>query len=449
MLNEENNGLCGLTEKERIRLSVIESYIKKEISSADAKTKLTVCSRQLRRIVKQYKLNRSGIVHGLSGRASNNNVCGRNKKAVMRLYKEKYSECSYAHTSDMLLQRDGIKVSHATLRNWLIKSGVEKVKPQKKRYYKRRDPRPRFGEMVQMDGSFHDWFGDGQMLCLIHMVDDATKQSLAILNAGETTLGCLQVLKMWCEKFGVPRALYVDKDSVFRINHKNHQLSIEEQLSGETEHLTEFGKVCKQLGIEIIFANSPQAKGRVERRHAIFQTRFVQELKLDGIKTMEQANDFLLRDGGFLNGINLKFTVEAKEECSACTFLPQAELDKAFTIKHYRKVKNDYTIQFRNMIYQLPKKSYLYTKSDVLITVDLSNNIAIYAGSLKLDFTVKSLNEYKSLELTCVQKQTTKPHQMLGSLPQLSLSAMARKNKHKSPWSKSTSIYSKKEASQP
>jgi hypothetical protein len=360
----------------------------------------------------------------------------------MKLYQEKYSECSYAHTSDMLLHRDGIKVSHATLRSWLIKAGVERVRPQKKRYYKRRDPRPRFGELVQMDGSFHDWFGDGQMLCLIHMVDDATKQSLAILNAGETTLGCLQVLKMWCEKFGVPRALYVDKDSVFRINHKNHQLSIEEQLSGETEHLTEFGKVCKQLGIEIIFANSPQAKGRVERRHAIFQTRFVQELKLDGIKTMEQANNFLLRDGGFLNDINLKFTVEAKEKCSACTFLPQAELDKAFTIKHYRKVKNDYTIQFKNMIYQLPKKAYLYVKSDVLITIDLADNIAIYAGSLKLAFTAQALDEYKASQALQVQPQTVKPDH---TRPQLSLSAMARKNKHKSPWSKSTSLCAKKE----
>jgi len=138
---------------------------------------------------------------------------------------------------------------------------------------------------VQVDGTFYDWSGDGHMYCLMHFVDDATKTSLAMLFDGETTIAALTILKLWCEKYGIPSALYMNKDSVYRVNDKHAVATIEEELAGNPEPRTNFAKVCDKLGIKLIFANTPQAKGRVERRHAIFQDRFVKELKLLGKST--------------------------------------------------------------------------------------------------------------------------------------------------------------------
>lgn len=175
----------------------------------------------------------------------------------------------------------------------------------------------------------------------------------------------------------MPKALYMDRDSVYKINDKHAVATIEEELEGHTEARTNFAKVCNKLGIRLIFANTPQAKGRCERRHALFQDRFVKELKLYGITNMERANEFLLKSGGFLEDVNSQFTIAAKE-VSTCIKLTKNELYQLFTIDESRIVHNDHTVHFKNVVYQLTKACKVTAKSKVIVKTYIDGKIAIY-----------------------------------------------------------------------
>lgn len=321
------------------------------------------------------------------GKSSNNSGDDAQRNKIIELYKTQYLGFNYVHASELLEKRDDIRVHPNTLRYYLLNAGITKPQKKHKEYHKHRQPRERFGELVQLDGSFHDWFGDGQMLCLMHMVDDATGTSLAMVFDGETTDSALHILHKWCTLYGVPDALYTDKDSVYRVNERR-DLSMEEQLAGDEQKTTEFGKVCKRLNIDIIYAHSPQAKGRVERKHAIYQDRFVKEIKLFGLQTIPEINDYLLKDDGFIANINAKFTVPAQNSNSTCLKLTPDVLREYFTINSTRIVRNDYTISFKKQIYQLQRnRSVINAKSKVMIKIHLDGEMTIHSGTYQLKYT--------------------------------------------------------------
>ena len=375
-------------QKVKFRVMVLQALQDKEIDRATASARIGVTLRQLSRLQTRYKSEgEAGLFHRLIGKSSNNSGDDEMRSKVIGLYKTQYLGFNYVHASELLERRDGIKIHPNTLRYYLLNAGITKPQKKHKEYHKRRQPRERFGELVQMDGSFHDWFGDGQMLCLMHMVDDATGTSLAMVFDGETTNAALHILHKWCTLYGIPDALYTDKDSVYRVNEKQ-ALSIEEELAGDEQKLTEFGKVCQRLNIDIIYAHSPQAKGRVERKHAIYQDRFVKEIRLLGLSSVPEINDYLLKPDGFTANINAQFTIPARNSAATCLKLPPEKLSGYFTIDSSRMVRNDYTISFRNQVYQLERNcSAVNAKSKVTVKIHLDGEMSIHSGVHQLKYS--------------------------------------------------------------
>jgi hypothetical protein len=247
------------------------------------------------------------------------------------------------------LAEAGWAVDHETLRRWLLMA--KKWERQRRRgpHRERRERRAHFGELVQMDGSHHRWFGpDHPKACLMVLVDDAQGTTWAWMAEEETTEAAMRGAWQWCERYGIPRALYADRKNVFVTP---REPTIEEQLAGEVPR-TEFGRACAKLDIEIISAHSPQAKGRVERKHAVFQDRFVKELRLRGITTIEGANALLA--GGFLDELNRKFSCPAREVNDFHRPLPPGlDLGAVFCFEETRTVGNDWTVRWHNRWFQI------------------------------------------------------------------------------------------------
>jgi hypothetical protein len=274
------------------------------------------------------------------------------KKAVLSRCQKRYEGFGPVLAMEKLAG-EGYALGRETLRRWLIEEGL--WRPCRKAAHHRswRERKGHFGEMVQMDGSHHQWFvGAQKMNCLMNMVDDATGTTLAVLGEQETTELAMRTLLLWCELYGIPRALYTDKKNVFVTT---REPTIEEQLAGQ-EPLTAFGKVCAKLGIEIITANSPQAKGRVERKHAVFQDRFVKELKLQSITTIPEANTLL--HNGFVDTLNRKFACPPADPTDLHRPAPtRRKLREIFSFENTRVVSKDWTVRCENRLYQILKRN--------------------------------------------------------------------------------------------
>lgn len=378
-------------QKTKLREMIFLAYLGDQISRDSAISRIGVSNRQFIRLQNRFTTDKN-LSHKLCNQASNHSISATTKTTVLELCKSKYQGWNYEHTHDALLEREQINISPDTLRTWLLAAKLTVPKRRQPRKYMRREPKAQFNEMLQLDGTFGDFLGDGRMLCLMHLVDDATKTSLAILGDAECTESAMNILYQWCLKYGVPQAIYCDQHSTYKVNEKQ-RVTIEEELEGEKIiHLSEFGKVCQRLGIKQIFAHSPQAKGRVEHKHLLYKDRWVKELKLDEIKTIEEANLYLATAGGFIDKLNDKFTIEAREARPACVLPTLADLTEQFAILNTRTVRNDYTVQLDNVVYQLPKNTVVNARAKVVIKRYLDRSIAIFAGEHKLKYTI--INNY-------------------------------------------------------
>jgi hypothetical protein len=283
---------------ERIRLEAFGRVKRKEITVVAAAELMGLSLRQARRLWKRFKANGDeGLVHRLRGRASNRRLSADVADRVVKLHQERYADFGPTFACEKLVG-DGLELSPDTLTALLKARGLWQRRRRRGRHRKRRERRSCLGSMVQMDGSHHDWFEGRSGRCvLMVMIDDATSQTYARFYLAETTDAAFDVMGRWVKMRGLPRSLYVDGHSIYR--DEDHP-----------DHPTQFGRACKQLGVELIRAHSPQAKGRVERRNAVFQDRLVKELRLRGISDMAQANVFL--DGKFLNELNSKLRHRAQ-----------------------------------------------------------------------------------------------------------------------------------------
>lgn len=370
--------------KTKLREMIFLAYLNGEVSRAVALDRIGVSNRQFIRL--QNKFNRDkNLRHGLCGKASNYSINPEVKNKVLDLCKTDYKGWNYEHIHDSLISRNKISIHTDTIRNWLLSAKISLPKKRIPRKYLRREPKAQFNEMLQLDGTFADFLGDGRMLCLMHLVDDATKTSLAMLFEAESTNSALQILYQWCLKYGIPQSIYSDRHSAYKVNDRQ-KLTVEEELEGCTARLSEFGKVCSKLGIKQIFAHSPQAKGRVERKHQLYKDRWIKELRLANITNIADANVYLKDE--FVDKINVKFTIDAKEARTACDLPTPTVLAEQFTIDTIRTVRNDYTIQFNNVHYQLPKNTIVNAKAKVIIKTYLDESLAIFAGKNKLKYTV-------------------------------------------------------------
>jgi len=342
-----------LAKIERARRVVMAKVMKSEMKISEASELLGLSYRQTFRIAKRYGAEGAvGLVHRSRGRTSNRAWDEAKKGKILERYAERYAGYGPTFTVEKL-EGDGYGVDHETLRRWLIREGLWQKRRRRKEHRKWRARKEHFGELVQMDGSPHHWFGsDGQTACLLNMIDDAQGTVFALLDREETTAIAMRALWGWIERYGIPKALYVDFKNVYITT---REPTIEEQLRGECP-LTQFGKACKKLGIEILGAHSPQAKGRVERSNGVHQDRLVKELQLAGIADLNRANAFLRET--YLDGHNKRFVVTAKSRVDFHRPVPKGlDLRTVFCIEEERHVNNDWTVRFNNRYFQILKEN--------------------------------------------------------------------------------------------
>lgn len=337
-----NRGVISMTRKELRRVEVLSRVLRKELTLREAASMMKISYRQAKRIYKRFREEGAqGIAHKQRGQISNRSTAQALKAKILERYQERYSGFGPTLATEKLVE-EGFKIDHETLRRWLLQNGLWKKKKAKKAQRQRRQRRPHFGELIQLDGSEHNWFGEEHpKSVLMNMIDDATNTTYSLLAEKECTESAMQVLRAWIERYGVPQGLYTDRHSVYGS-------------SGDSP--TQFGRACEELGIELIFAKSPQAKGRVERWNGIYQDRFVKELRLRQIQELSSANIWLQNE--FVQELNTKFALEPQSSVNFHRLCPsQKELDHVFSHAETRKLGNDWTVRWKNRIFQLrPEK---------------------------------------------------------------------------------------------
>ena len=347
-------GDIRMSDKERKRLGVMVRVETAELRLIDASEILGISYRHVKRVRKRYREEGDiGLVHRSRGRESNRGIEKGLWAYVSDLYRNRYSGFGPTLFSEKLEECHGIRLDHETLRRHLMEEGLW-VKARKRPKHRRwRQRKEHFGELVQMDGSFHDWFGIGVSFCLMVMVDDATGRTMALMSKEETTDSAMSLLWLWVEKYGIPRALYTDRKNVY-ITERDP--TIEEELSGR-DPLTAFGRSCNELGIRIVPAYSPQAKGRIERKNGVYQDRLVKEFKLRGINDIEAANRML---PAFNDKLNNKFAVCPADPADYHVPIPEGlNLEDVFCWEDSRVLANDWTFRFETRLFQIQKQNNL------------------------------------------------------------------------------------------
>ncbi len=303
-----------MSSRELERVEVMGRVGSGELKLSDAGVMLELSYRQAKRLWRRYRqLGSKGLKHGNAGRPSNRSKPLKFRGRVLNLIQKKYSgseEERFGPTlaAEPLAEEDGIVVDHDTLRRWMLEGGLWSRQRKRKKHCQRRERKWHFGELVQLDGSFHDWLeARGPRGCLMDMVDDATSETQARMGKEETIWAAAGVLRIWIGKYGVPRALYTDWKNVYK-----RKATPAEQLRGKVP-VTQFGRMCQKLGIRIIAASSPQAKGRVERINGVHQDRLIKKLRRKKIAGYEAANEYLEKQ--YLPEHNRRFArVAAKPE---------------------------------------------------------------------------------------------------------------------------------------
>jgi hypothetical protein len=339
--------ILSMSGKERKRMLVLAEVKQGKLSVAGAGRLMAVCYRQAKRIWQRFrKRGEAGLVHRSRGRPGPRRKAAKLRGQVLARYQERYPDFGPTLAAEKL-QQEGLAVDHETLRRWLMEKGLWSSGRKRQQHRAWRERRECFGQMVQLDGSQHDWFeGRRAKAVLMVMVDDATNRTGALFSEEETTRASYDVFAGWVRKNGVPGSLYVDRDSIYRCE---RVATVAEQLAGQ-EPRTQFGRAMEQLGVEVILARSPQAKGRVERRNGLLQDRLVKELRLEGISDLAAANEFLERK--FLPALNQRFTLAARSPVDAHR-QGAWNLGEVLSWEEVRVVAKDWTVAWNGRWFQI------------------------------------------------------------------------------------------------
>jgi len=315
----------------------------------------------VKRLVSSYHLKGpQGLVSKRRGQPSNNRIADTIKQEALSLIRGRYADFSPTFAHEKLTECHQLSFSVETLRHWMIDASIWRPRCRKKvTTHPERPRRPRLGELVQIDGSPHDWFEGRSASCtLIVFIDDATGRLMSLrFSPTETTQAYMETLCGYLDLYGRPAALYSDKHSIFRVNHVGHE-----------NELTQFTRALKTLNIEPIHANTPQAKGRVERANKTLQDRLVKEMRLNGIHTIEKANLYLPT---FMEDYNRRFSVPAHQPQDAHRPVVHNadELKQIFTLHHTRKLTKNLTLQFKSTQYQLQGYGHGYRLRGAKVTI--------------------------------------------------------------------------------
>lgn len=346
-----------MSTKEAQRGTVLAQVAAGELPLSVAARQLAVSYRQAKRLARQYRAHgRAGLRHGNVGRRSNRAHPATEQAAVLDLIRAHYGgpaargpgqRFGPTLVAEHLWLEHGRLVPVPTLRRWMLAAGLWSRQRRARPPHVRRARRPAFGELLQLDGSFHDWFeGRGPRPCLMALIDDATGRTLARFGAEETTWAAAGLLRTWIEQHGVPRALYVDAKTVYV-----RPATSLEVAAGIAPH-TQFGRMCAALGIQLLVARSPEAKGRIERNHGTNQDRLVKKLRRAGIADVDAANAYL--GTTYLPAHNAQFAVAPQVAADAHLPLPRGRrLDDIFCLETVRQLGRDWVVRYHNQALQV------------------------------------------------------------------------------------------------
>ena len=372
-----------LSQKELQRVSVISACIKGDLACARAAALLCLSVRQIKRLKKRMREDgEAALAHANRGRPSHRRLPDAVRERIVQLSRNTYAGFNDHHLCEKLVEREGFSLSRETLRRLLRQHGLGS--PRRRRapaHRQRRRRSARLGELVQLDGSPHDWLeGRGPRLTALGMQDDATGKILAAqFFPWETTFGYLCLLRQLLRRFGVPLAFYGDHSGIFVRN--DDCWTVEEQLAGKRQP-TQFGRALEQLRVTFIAANSPQAKGRVERLWGVLQDRLTSELRLAKAANIDSANTVLRK---FIADYNRRFARQPRENATACRAAPDS-LDRICCFVHERIVSNDNVVQWQGRRFQIPQQArrFSFAGAKVQIYQALDGRVSFYYGDTRL-----------------------------------------------------------------
>ena len=342
-------GDMRMSAKERRRLELMARVRDRALTLVKVAELLPLSYRQTKRLWRRYRSEGdAGLVHRLRGRPSPRRIAENKRRAILDLYQRHYADFGPTLAAEHLGKRDGHHLDHETLRRWLLQEGLWQRQRRRPPHRQWRQRKEHAGELVQIDGSEHDWFeGRGPRAVLMVMIDDATNRTAARFYPAEDTRAAFEVFGRYCDRYGLPQALYADLDSIYRVNAPT---------APAPPPLTQFGRAMQRLGVRIVPAYSPQAKGRVERRHGVFQDRLVKELRLAGINTLAPANRYL--EETFLPDLNARFTVAAAAATDLHRKLPRKHLrlEEVLCWEEQRVVARDWTVSWLGRFWQIDNR---------------------------------------------------------------------------------------------
>lgn len=378
----------AMSDRDLVRVSVLARMVAGELTSEEGAELLAVSVRQVKRLRKRYVAGGArGLRHGLVGRPSNRQRPPGERERALSIVRERYGGVAekgagqrFGPTlaAEQLEEDEGLVIPASTLRRWMLERRLWTRRRKWRPRFRRRERRAHFGEMVQLDGSFHDWLeGRGPVGCLMTMADDATGKQYGEIAKEETFWSAARVLRGWIEQYGVPRALYTDRKNLYH--------------SGNEKRPSQLGLICQKLGIEMIFANSPQAKGRVERTHGTNQDRLIKKLRLKGISTYEEMNRYLREE--YFPAHNARFAHTASS--SADYHLPMNRRMKARDLwcwEEERQLSNDGVISYERRLIQVDVRRDMPVRARVIVRTGEQE------ASLRVLYKTRSGTEH---ELTC------------------------------------------------
>jgi transposase len=375
--------LLIMSKEELSRLEVMERLQEKRMGQRTAGEVLGISIRQVKRLLRAYRCEgAAGLVSKQRGKPSHHQLEAETVQAALDLLKGRYADFGPTLAHEKLVEREGLQLSLGSVRKIMIEEGIWKAKRARKvGKHPLRERRACLGELEQMDGTDHDWFeGRSERCTLLVMIDDATGQLGALSFVPEESFfGYCDLLRQYLAAHGRPAGLYTDKHGIFRVNLPN---------AGSGDNLTQFGRAMQSLEIPILCANTPQAKGRVERVNETLQDRLVREMRLLGINTMQQGNAYLPE---FILDFNARFAVQPRSSLDAHrALLAHQDLDQILAWQEPRSVSKNLTVQFKNVVYQIQtdRPAYALHNAQVIICQDTQGKVTILYKDTPLDFAV-------------------------------------------------------------
>jgi transposase len=395
--------LLTMSPKEVNRLEVIQRVKEKRMKGKAAAELLGISERQVKRLVRRYReQGAGGLISKRRGKPSSHQLGEETKREVLDLLRGKYKGFGPTLACEKMVEVEGLKISDESVRRLMMVEGLWKAKKARKlEVHQMRERRACDGELEQMDGTDHDWFeGRSERCTLLVMIDDATGKLGALSFVPEESFfGYCGLLRQYLAAHGRPAGLYTDKHGIFRVNISN---------TGCGDNLTQFGRAMQSLEIPILCANTPQAKGRVERVNQTLQDRLVKEMRLLRINDMQQGNAYLPE---FIADFNARFAVQPRSSLNAHRpLLAHQNLDQILAWQETRLITKNLTLQFKNVVYQIQtdRPAYALRHAQVTVCQDDQDKVTVLYKGDELSFTIFQKQERQAEVVTAKQVEHTR-----------------------------------------